>query len=290
MNEKQRLVRLKSWLTLVLLIGVVFGWGGCARSKLVGRVPAQTETDQISQQPMSLDGSVPEKGQQPSDGGIGMLLESEGEPSAALGKVCLDPGHPSFEDDRLYEAIINRKVTIYVKDLLEGAGYQVLVTTSDVTEEDLLSRDFDNEGSLEQSGFEVLSLEERAEACNAWNGDYLISIHHNRGFDVTRNVTSVYYGQDTQFQPWFEEAPIWAELTAKRLHEAMETKSKKFGGDQDQLGISLTVLEMADAVGILTEASFYSHPEERLRLNQNQYLKSEAKAIFDAFVEFMSDK
>jgi N-acetylmuramoyl-L-alanine amidase len=190
----------------------------------------------------------------------------------------------------LYEALINRKVVFYVKELLESAGYQVLVTTSDVTEEDLFSPDFDSEGDLEQSRLEVLSLEDRAEACNGWNGEYFISIHHNKGFDIARNVTAVYYGQDAQFQPWHQDAPMWAELTAEQLYEAMETDYKKFAGDQDQLGFSLTVLEMADAIGILTEASFYSHPEERSRLNQNRYLENEAKAITDGFLQFISDE
>ncbi len=274
---------------LVFLVGVVLGPGGCARSKPVGRVPERTDPDRVSGSPQVLDvsdGFAVEEGQLPPDGGV----DASQEKMKPLARVCLDPGHPSFEDDRLYEAIINRKVALYAKELLEDAGYQVLITTSDATEESLFSADYDNEGDMEQSGLEVLSMEDRAEACNAWNGEYFISIHHNRAFDTTRNITAVYFGQDAQFRPWFKDAPIWAERTVDRLYEAMETQSKKFGGDQNQLGLSLTVLEAVDVIGILTEASFYSHPEERSRLNQDPYLENEARAIVNGFIEFMNQE
>ena len=206
-----------------------------------------------------------------------------------FGKVCLDPGHPSEEDDRLYEGVINRKVAFYVQELLEGEGYEVRLTTSDATAEELFAPDFDNDGIQEQSRLEVMSLEDRAESCNQWNGGFLISIHHNKASDRKRNITAVYYGQDFQFEPWHEAAAVWAELTGEQLYAAMETTDKKVGGDQDSIGFSLKVLELADAVGILTEASFYTHPEERSRLNQNSYLRAEAEAIVEGFLRFVGE-
>jgi N-acetylmuramoyl-L-alanine amidase len=285
LSEKHRIEKITTRLVSIALVSLFFVLQGCARSKSLRSMPVQAGTDPMPLHP----GSLPEDGQEGSDGGIDASLERVGEPVEPLARVCLDPGHPSFEDDRLYEAIINRKVAFYVKELLEGAGYQVLMTTSDLTEEEMFVSEFSNQGVSEQSRLEVVSLEDRAEACNGWNGDYFISIHHNKGFDETRNVTAVYYGQDRHFRPWHEDGPIWAQLTAARLYDVMETKDKKSGGDQHRLGFSLTLLEKVHAVGILTEASFYSHPEERSRLNQNPYLANEAKAIADGFIEFVQE-
>jgi N-acetylmuramoyl-L-alanine amidase len=288
-SEQNRIVIIAICFLTITLAGGAFVLQGCARSKSVRSMSVQDGTDHGPQHAGSFEpsaGSLGEDGQEGHDGGLAVSPEGPGESAAPRARVCLDPGHPSFEDDRLYEAIINRKVAFYVKELLEGAGYQVLMTTSDLTEEEIFAFDFNNDGASEQSRLEVLSLEDRAEACNGWHGEYFISVHHNKGFDVTRNITAVYYGQNQHFRPWHEDAPIWAQLTAMRLYEVMATNDKKSGGDQNRLGLSLTVLEKVDAVGILTEASFYSHPEERSRLNQNPYLEKEAKAIVDGFIAF----
>ena len=205
-------------------------------------------------------------------------------------RVCLDPGHPSEPGERLYEAIINRKVVFYLKGLFEEAGYEVRVTTSDLAASDLFRGDFDNEGELEQSRLQVLPVPERAQICNDWKADYLISVHHNKASDTSRNVVSVFYGQDPRFRPWHARAPRWAALTAKRLYAAMQGASWKSGGDQDTLGFSLGLFESATMIGILTEASFYSHPPERARLNDNAYLSREARAIFAGFTDFVGKK
>ena len=53
------------------------------------------------------------------------------------------------------------------------------------------------------------------------------------------------------------------------------------------LGFGLYMLQNTDMIGILTEGSFYSNPEERERLNDDEYLEGEAWAIFDGFAEFV---
>lgn len=280
-------MHMRANISIIASLVLIFMVAGCARTRTVRRAPSAAHDDQI-QATEEVDGAAGGEDPTQLDGGVDAATGEGGEPPEPLGRICLDPGHPSREGDRLYEAVINRKVAFYAKELLEGEGYEVWLTTTDVTPEELFSPEFDNEGNAEQSRMEVVSLEDRAEACNQWNGEYLISIHHNKATDTERNITAVYYGQDAQFRPWHDAAPVWAELTGEQLYTAMETTSKKVGGDQGSIGFSLTVLELVDAVGILTEASFYTHPEERIRLNQNSYLHGEAEAIVDGFLQFVA--
>jgi N-acetylmuramoyl-L-alanine amidase len=204
-----------------------------------------------------------------------------------LAAVCLDPGHPSSAGDKLYEAIINRKVGFYLEDLLREAGYDVLLTVDDITEEEIFEEEFDNEGSAEQSMLEIVGLGARADACNSWLADYFISIHHNAVDDPSPNYTLVLYGEDTGHEPLYPGAVTWAELTTDYLFEAMEVTDGYTRGDRTFLGFGLYMLQNTDMIGILTEGSFYSNPQERERLNDNEYLEGEAWAIFDGFAEFV---
>ena len=204
-----------------------------------------------------------------------------------LANVCLDPGHPSSDGDKLWESIINRKVAFYLEDLLRASGYDVLLTTDDIDEATIFADDFDNEGAEEQAMLVVSSLGSRTDACNTWPADYFISVHHNAVTDTSVNYTLSIYGEDTAFNPWFTDAPDWAALTTDHLYAVMDVTGYQTWGDRSALGYGLYVLQNTDMIGILTEGSFYSNPEEYDLLNtDNSYLESEAEAIFEAFDEF----
>jgi N-acetylmuramoyl-L-alanine amidase len=204
-----------------------------------------------------------------------------------LANVCLDPGHPSSTGDKLWESIINRKVGFYLEDLLRASGFDVLLTTDDIDEETIFADDFDNEGAEEQALLVVSSLGSRTGACNAWPADYFISLHHNAVTDTSVNYTLTIYGEDTGFNPWFADAPGWAAATTDYLYDAMDVTGYQTWGDRSALGYGLYVLQNTDAVGILTEGSFYSNLDEYDLLNtSNDYLYGEAEAIFAAFDEF----
>jgi N-acetylmuramoyl-L-alanine amidase len=206
-----------------------------------------------------------------------------------LANVCLDPGHPSSTGDKLWESIINRKVGFYLEDLLRAAGYDVLLTTDDIDEETIFADGFDNEGAEEQAMLVVSSLGSRTGACNAWPADYFISLHHNAVTDTTVNYTLTIYGEDTGFNPWFVDAPDWAALTTDHLYAVMDVTGYQTWGDRSALGYGLYVLQNTDAIGILTEGSFYSNPDEYDLLNTDDtYLEGEAEAIFAAFDEFIA--
>lgn len=208
-------------------------------------------------------------------------------------RVCLVPGHPGDESDysKAFEGVINRKVAFLLQDLLVEAGYEVLIVTSDIPREELFSEGFDNEDPEVHARLRVLSLEDRAAACNDWSAAAMISIHHNdAGPDLPgTNYSLVLYNQH-ETGPYlvgarFPIAVDWAQRTAAALGETMEVDGSSAEGDLLYLGYRLRVLRLAEMPAILTEASFYSNAAERRRLNDDEYLRREAGAIFSAFVE-----
>lgn len=212
--------------------------------------------------------------------------EADGGTESGLAKVCLSPGHPSEPGDKLYEGIINRKVAFLLKDLLCDAGYDVLIVTDDLERDELFHPYFDNEGEYEQALLEVMSPTEKVEVCNEWEADYLISLHHNYAYDKTENHTLVLFANDENYEELYENASDWARITSRSLKKAMRVTDSRYDGDLEKLGFSLSILANADMIGILTEASFFSNPRERERLNRDGYLKREAMAIYRAFLKF----
>ncbi|HUT78934.1 MAG TPA: N-acetylmuramoyl-L-alanine amidase [Polyangia bacterium] len=219
------------------------------------------------------------------DGEVALEITLNIDPNQA--RVCLDPGHPSSAGDKLFEAIINRKVAFYLEQILQDSGYEVLIVVDDITPDEIFAEGFDNEGVAEQALLEITTLGDRVTACNDWPADYFISVHHNAVSDPNPNYTLTIYGEDSSYDPWFDDATAWADLTTDRLLEAMEVTGGYVWGDRSALGYGLYVLQNTDMIGILTEGSFYSNPAERARLNDNDYLYGEADAIFGGFIDFV---
>ncbi len=200
-------------------------------------------------------------------------------------KVCLSPGHPSDRWDKLLEAVLNRKVAFLLEDRLLAAGFETKVVTNDLSREDLFSVRYSEK--LAMGLLEVMLPDEKAWACNDWDADYMISIHHNHSPDRKRNHTLVLYSAERNREPRYPGVDLWAEFTAEALGKTMATTRHIARGDMKALGLQLTVLLEADMPSILTEASFFSCTKEAMRLRDDDYLEGEAHAIFDAFTEFL---
>ena len=186
-------------------------------------------------------------------------------------------------DDKYYEAIINRKVAWYLTMHLQEAGYRVVLAVDDVPPDELFFSELANDDERLWSQLKVMTPEEKAISCNEAGASYLISIHHNFAYDGNMNETMVFYTVDENYKPVHDNVVQWAGKTATQLGKVMNTEDSYAIADMDRIGFQLGVLSNAEMPGILTEASFYSNPDERSRLNTDAYLEQEAIAIFNAF-------
>ena len=103
-------------------------------------------------------------------------------------KIALDPGHGGLSHLPDYkrgptgkeEAVMNLNVALHLKEFLQLAGAQVVMTRVEDR---------------------FVSLNERAEIAARERCDFLISLHHNAGARSTANYTTVFYHLHPDYSP-----------------------------------------------------------------------------------------
>ncbi len=182
-------------------------------------------------------------------------------------KIVLDPGHGGLAHLKNYkrgptgvrEAEINLRVAVFLKEFLEQAGAEVILT---------------------RDGDYFVSLDDRAKMANESGADFMISLHHNASSRPSANHASVYYHIHPDLSPASMDLARNVYLgivDALHLHEL-----SKDGLHSDQLiypsGFGL--LRGTKIPVILCESSFHSNPQEEKRLKNEEYNRREAYGIF----------
>ncbi|MFH1214252.1 MAG: N-acetylmuramoyl-L-alanine amidase, partial [Candidatus Neomarinimicrobiota bacterium] len=182
-------------------------------------------------------------------------------------KICLDPGHGGDAHIGLYkrgptgvrEAEMNLRVAFYLRDFLEKAGAQVILT-----------RDGD---------FEI-DLDKRAEVATLTKADIFISLHHNATDNPRTNYASTWYHGDADFRPVSLDL---ARYIQQSLVDYLRLPNQLPAGllsDYLMYPDGFGVLRHLTVPGILLESSFFSNPKEEKLLAKPAYNRLEAYAIF----------
>ncbi len=179
-------------------------------------------------------------------------------------KICLDPGHGKYPQDKPYEARINIRVAKYLKNYLNDYGADVLLTHEDTTA--------------------VLGLYDRDQIANSFNADFFQSIHHN-AYNAQSNYTMVLYSKNYS-GIHKDDNILMCNIMSPLIYDALYTTSYKVYADYDLVGFNYGVLKYLNMKGVLSEASFWDYYDEIMRLNSEKYLKLEAKAIFYSYLKF----
>ena len=195
--------------------------------------------------------------------------------------IVLDPGHGGHADQEGYkrgptgvrEAEINWRIACLLRDMLQTAGAQVVLT---------------------RDGDKAVSLEDRAKIANTLprdrdgviGADLLLSIHHNLSPNADTNWSSV----------WFHDDPNNSEVgidvgryIAHRVGEALRTqvaKTSPLMSDRQMYAGGFGILRYSEVPACLAELSFYSNPQEEQRLRDAMYNLRCAHAIYVALCEY----
>lgn len=191
--------------------------------------------------------------------------------------VVLDPGHGGTAEVDTFrvgpagerEEWINLRVACELEKLLSDRGAEVLMTRTDDSHVDLADR-------------AVLAVDNSA--------DLFLSIHHNATADPEVNFPIVYFhGNRSENQ------------AGARLAELMgrELRTTLFDGEGPLVVASdLTIFPNSGTgvlrrsygiPGVITEASFFTNPEEEQRLNDPEYIRGEAEALLRAIEAFFAE-
>lgn len=198
-------------------------------------------------------------------------------------KICLDPGHGfvpgqasqcSDAETKRFESYINHIVVPYLKQYLLSYNATIITTRADY---DSISP--------------CITLTQRKAIANNNNVHFFHSVHHN-AFNGTSNYSlSLFKQNNNQVCPngnpaWPGQADAMANIQAGRLNSALQTTSGIHRGDMCFLGFNLGVLSTLNMPGTLSEASFFDFPAEKLRLQNLDYLRTEAEALFHSFLQY----
>ncbi|RMD86436.1 MAG: hypothetical protein D6813_14930 [Calditrichaeota bacterium] len=182
-------------------------------------------------------------------------------------KIALDPGHGGMAHLPDYkrgptgkrEAIMNLNVARFLKEFLQLAGAQVILT---------------------RQGDEFVSLQDRVEIAEKAGCDFIISLHHNFSKNPSTNFAAVFYHLYPDYSPLSMDL---ARNIYFGLVEALHLPQISIEGllsDKLIYPAGFGLLRRAKIPAILVESSFYSNPREEKRLMDWRYNRREAYGIF----------
>ena len=200
---------------------------------------------------------------------------SQNSPSSLAGKViCVDPGHggtattdpfrvgPSGER----EEWVNLRVSLLLKELLEEKGATVVMT---------------------RMGDENIGLAERVEIVRKHSADLFLSIHHNATADPRVNFPIIYFhGNASENQAGVALGKEIARGLVREMYHG-ETPVSLVSDHTIFSKSGTAVLRGTYGIpAVLAEASFFTNPEEELRLRQEDHNRREAQAYLQALEAF----
>lgn len=196
--------------------------------------------------------------------------------------ICIDPGH-GFGDsgstsdylNGLYERDINLAVSLKIFDLLDEAGYNVILSHNG--EEFPISPDDD--------GDELYYIDERVSYANQQKVDLFVSIHCDT-FPDDENVygTRVYYCSEYAHS---EDAEKLTELIKTSVNETFP-KAKETRVYAKDISSAFYVTAYTNAPSALIELGFISNPDDAAKMLDEGWRDEIAFAISNAISVYIN--
>lgn len=186
----------------------------------------------------------------------------------------IDPGHGG-EDRRnksrsgkVVEADVNLYVSLSLRDFLEAAGANVILSRKDDS---------------------TVDLHYRSELANKSGADFFISIHHNAPGSSEHywtNYTSTYYHAKPENFEYEPSEHDLARFIQRDLAYVMDNPGGlgSFDGTYSDYNIypgdGFSVLRRTEIPAVLVECSFFSNRTEEIRLQSREFNEIQAWGIF----------
>ena len=192
------------------------------------------------------------------------LAKEEGDMKPLEGKkICLDPGHGGPQTgavgrNRLTEKEVNLKEVMMLKEMLEEAGAEVVLTRSDDSN---------------------VSLGDRWKLNREQNTDLFVSLHHNANAhgDASVNRTEVFYHWHDRKGPSVD----MAYHLYRELQSLLDLPDSKV-----YMCWAYAVLRENSYPAVLAEPSYLQNPGEAKKLEDEEYLRSITEAYYRAILAF----
>lgn len=197
-------------------------------------------------------------------GGNGLLINSARVVVLDAGHGGEDPGKVGNGD--IYEKDINLAITGYVKKYLEQNDYQVVMTRCEDESLGTTAKGFDKNGDMR----------ERLSAIEGAGAKVAVSIHQNSFTDVSVKGAQVFYHEGSTAGKKLADAiqkSLWQRLAGEKKREIKSDAS-------------YYLLKNSSIPMVIVECGFLSNPEELALLQQEDYQKKVAWAIYMGIEKF----
>lgn len=188
--------------------------------------------------------------------------------------VIIDPGHGGedggAQDNGILEKNINLSVSLFLRDMLCAAGYNVVMTR----DEDISVYD---SGAKTVREKKVSDMKKRVGIVNSSENNILISIHQNKFEQSKYSGTQIFYSGNN------EKSAILAENLRRSVTGLLQPENKRELKKDDG---SIYLLKNAKVPAVIVECGFLSNPEEAKKLSTEKYQKEMAFAVFCGFLQY----
>lgn len=184
--------------------------------------------------------------------------------------IIIDPGHGGFDGgaigvNGIIEKDINLAISLKLRDMLEEAGYTIVMTR----ETDTATND---ENDTTTRSKKVSDMRNRLNLTKLYPGSTLISIHQNK----LTSSSSVYGGQ-IFYSPNQESSKELAQYIQTEFNQTIQPEKTR---EIVKTGKNLYLFYNAQNTAVLCECGFLSNPKEEALLNTEDYQYEIAYCIY----------
>lgn len=186
-------------------------------------------------------------------------------------KVLIDSGHGGIDPGKVgvngaYEKDINLSIALFLKDILEDSGCEVVMTRE--TDTGLYSESDSNKKTAD--------LKKRVELMNSEHPNAIVSIHQNSFTQESSKGAQVFYQSSS------DEGKKFAEIMQEQMAVLDETNKRVAKPNSDYY-----ILKNSKNVAIIVECGFLSNSQEAGLLVTKDYQEKVAKAVAKGVVNYL---
>ena len=193
--------------------------------------------------------------------------------------IIVDAGHGGFDGGAVgtrgtVEKEINLDIALKLRDMLEAAGYTVVMTR----ETDTATNDNDNTSIRSKK---VSDMRNRLNLTKVYPGSTLVSIHQNK-----LEGSSSVRGAQVFYSPNRESSKALAESIQQEFNAAIQPEKPR---ETVKTGKNLYLFYHAQNTAVLCECGFLSNPQEEVLLNTDEYQTKIAYIIYRGLLLYQEE-
>lgn len=187
-------------------------------------------------------------------------------------RIVVDSGHGGIDPGKVgingaYEKDINLAIALFLKEELQEAGCEVIMTRE--TDTGLYNET--------DSSKKIADLKRRVELMNNEKPDAIVSIHQNSFTQESSKGAQVFY------QTTSAEGKKFAEIMQKQMIEDLDTGNNRVAKPNSDYYL----LKNSEGTAIIVECGFLSNTQEAQLLVSEEYQKRVAKAIAKGTISYL---